>query len=39
MWIEGIKPQVKLLDFGLSTIVSPQEKLYNAFGSLAFTAP
>lgn len=40
MWIEGEKqPLVKLLDFGLSTIISPKETLYNAFGSLAFTAP
>lgn len=39
MWVAGDKPLVKLLDFGLSTIISPREKLHNAFGSLAFTAP
>ena len=32
-------PAIKLLDFGLSTIVAPHEDVYNAFGSLAFTAP
>ncbi len=36
---EGEKPIIKIMDFGLSKIMTPQEKVSDGFGTLSFVAP